>query len=242
MKKWTWLTLALLAAAPLLAGSVTVTAPNGGETWCLNDTRTITWTHSGASGVVRIVLFNGSTKIGNIAVDIPATAGSYSWVVGSWESGTATPGTEYKIRIRNGEGDLDDWSNAAFTIKAAGECGSIPRIPHEKWRVVSKVPWWVDPNPPDPRPEFDIRELRELLGDLTGPLTLALFKNGQLVQKLGSFGKGQRLPTSLKGKLGQEDFGLLKSGGAKFEIGVLGPDGQMLNGVLVGSQLTQRLL
>lgn len=109
----------VLLAATAAAQSLTVTAPNGGESWPLGTPRSITWNSSGASGAVRIVLFKGSVKIGNIAEGIPAASGSYSWTVGQWESGTVQPGADYKVRVRNSEGTLDDFSDNAFTIAAA---------------------------------------------------------------------------------------------------------------------------
>ncbi len=43
-------------------GKITVTAPNGGQTWTAGTTKTITWTYSGATGTtVKIQLFKGGT-------------------------------------------------------------------------------------------------------------------------------------------------------------------------------------
>lgn len=61
------------------AGSITVTAPNGGEVWAKGSTENITWTSSGEVGNVRIRYstdngFNWTTIVSSTAND-----GSYAW-------------------------------------------------------------------------------------------------------------------------------------------------------------------
>ena len=99
------------------APSITVTTPDGGETWPPGTTQTIRWTYSGSVGsYVRIELFkNGvlnrtiskSTSIGS------GGNGSYNWNISS----TQTPGNDYKVRVTSKSNpSYTDTSNNNFTI------------------------------------------------------------------------------------------------------------------------------
>jgi len=99
--------------------TITVTSPNGGENWVLGSTHAITWRPSGMTGKVNILLFNGEQRVGVIQSDVPVAAGSFSWVVGNYQGGTAAPGTNYKIRIRKPQTEIMDSSDRSFTISAA---------------------------------------------------------------------------------------------------------------------------
>ena len=116
MKKTRLFAIAGLFAAGLAFGqSVTVTAPNGGECWDLGATQAITWTSSGCSGNVRINLVKaGGGVFGTIAV-VPVAGGSYVWNVGQTNAGTA-PAGDYRIGLYVSTQDVDDQSNAAFSI------------------------------------------------------------------------------------------------------------------------------
>lgn len=96
-----------------LSPTVTVTSPNGGESWSGGSTRTITWTSSGVSGPVRIEysLNNGGTW--TVVANSIANDGSENWVVPS------SPTTQARIRVSMTDGSAQDVSNAAFTITGA---------------------------------------------------------------------------------------------------------------------------
>jgi hypothetical protein len=97
-----------LPAAPTL----TVTSPNGGETWPAGTTQTITWTQSGLTGNVVIDLFKGGVFHSN-----PGTAAANSRVF-SWNLPSGiSPGSDYKIRIY--QGSVGDYSDKYFSIPAA---------------------------------------------------------------------------------------------------------------------------
>jgi endonuclease/exonuclease/phosphatase family metal-dependent hydrolase len=92
------------------AASVTVGAPNGGESWAGGSSQPITWTSSGVSNVKLEYTTDGSTWT-LISASTPASAGSYTWVV----PGTAT--TAAKVRVSDAaSASVTDTSNAAFTI------------------------------------------------------------------------------------------------------------------------------
>jgi hypothetical protein len=96
---------------------LTLTSPNGGETWDHGTTKTITWTSSGLTGNVKLVLYQNGTKIGGIVYNIPVTQGSYAWTVGDYDGGTASPGTGYVVRVKSmvNTAYYDD-SDGGFTI------------------------------------------------------------------------------------------------------------------------------
>ncbi len=125
MKKSLCLTLlSAFLAIPAWAAMITLTAPNGGERWALGDRQNITWTHSGASGNVRINLVNASGGAVGIIATVPVTDGRYEWTVGRLASGAA-PAGEYVIALFVRNEDIDDRSNAAFTI-TSGDRLTLP--------------------------------------------------------------------------------------------------------------------
>lgn len=97
---------------------ITITSPNGEETWALNEKKNITWNTRGVSGGVKITLWKDGDKLGTIADDIPSSPGSYQWTVGQYGGGPASVGSGYRVRIKGvkkGERSFDD-SNAAFSL------------------------------------------------------------------------------------------------------------------------------
>jgi hypothetical protein len=98
--------------------SITVTAPNGGETWTRGTTQTITWTYAGNPGsLVEIELL----KNGNFYTTISASTsvgsagtGSFNWTV------PGVPlGSDYRVRITStSDGTITDSSNANFSVTA----------------------------------------------------------------------------------------------------------------------------
>lgn len=92
-------------------GTLTITAPNGGEVWTVGSTRTITWLSTGLIGNVKIELSrtNGSTwSILNAGTQ---NDGTFSWVV------TAGAAPQARIRITSlTDVTVTDQSNATFII------------------------------------------------------------------------------------------------------------------------------
>lgn len=95
---------------------VRLNAPNGGESWSLGSSQTVSWTAHGLSGELKLVLWKDGVQVGRIVNGLAPTSGSYSWTVGENINGTAAPGTGYTIRVRLiGQGTVDE-SDMAFTI------------------------------------------------------------------------------------------------------------------------------
>ncbi|UCB52094.1 MAG: hypothetical protein JSV10_08920, partial [Candidatus Zixiibacteriota bacterium] len=94
--------------------SITVTAPNGGEEWCVGSTQDITWTYSSLDSVkIEYSTNTGSNWVTEVE-KTPAAPGTYSWTVPS------APSTQCLVRICDAEdGTPCDQSNGLFTIKGA---------------------------------------------------------------------------------------------------------------------------
>ena len=91
---------------------LTVTSPNGGESWAAGSVHAVTWTSSGLAGNITIDLYKGGAFNSNIGTANVST-GTYAWNI---PAGLAA-GTDYKVRIY--QASVEDYSNADFTITAA---------------------------------------------------------------------------------------------------------------------------
>jgi endonuclease/exonuclease/phosphatase family metal-dependent hydrolase len=93
--------------------SVTVTAPNGGESWAGGSVQNVTWTSTGVTNVALEYTLDGSTW-STIAASTAASAGSYAWTV------PASATTAARVRVSDASAPaVTDASNAAFTITTA---------------------------------------------------------------------------------------------------------------------------
>jgi uncharacterized repeat protein (TIGR01451 family) len=100
---------------PPPSGSITVMMPNGGETWVVGTTQTITWTSSNITGNVKIELSRTGIS-GPFEPLFPDTEndGSQSWIV----TGTGSTSNNCFVRICSlNTPSVCDLSNAAFTIQ-----------------------------------------------------------------------------------------------------------------------------
>ncbi|SOD03334.1 Metal-dependent hydrolase, endonuclease/exonuclease/phosphatase family [bacterium JGI 053] len=100
------------------AGSVTVTSPNGGESWVGGSAHAITWTSSGVANVKLEYTLDGTTWT-TIVASTGAAAGSYAWTVPNSATTTA------KVRVTDTGSAATDASNAAFTITASSPASVI---------------------------------------------------------------------------------------------------------------------
>jgi hypothetical protein len=105
------------------SSSITVTSPNGGETWYANSHHNITWTSSGFTGAVKIELStdSGSTWSQTVIASTDNT-GTYDWTVPTLAT---LPSNNCRIRVSNASGSTPlDISNSNFSIAAA----QIPKV------------------------------------------------------------------------------------------------------------------
>jgi len=99
------------------APSITVTSPNGGETWQRGTTKTVTWSYMGSPGsTVKIVLLKAGSEVGTIASSVPtgsSGAGSYTWAINP----TGSTGSDYKVSVQSiSQTLIKDASNNNFIL------------------------------------------------------------------------------------------------------------------------------
>jgi endonuclease/exonuclease/phosphatase family metal-dependent hydrolase len=96
-----------------VVGTITVTSPNGGESWVAGSAQTITWTSSDVTDVRLESTIDGSTW-STIIASTPAAPGSYAWMV------PATTTELARVRVSDVSDPLvNDIGDADFTIAAA---------------------------------------------------------------------------------------------------------------------------
>jgi hypothetical protein len=143
--------------------TVHVSAPNGGESWTRGTTATITWTSSNLTGNVTIDLYKAGALSRNIGT-ATASSGTKNWPVPS----TFTIGSDYKVRIY--QGTVEDYSDAVFSVVATPTPTIRVSAPNggESWtRGTTATITWTSSN-------------------LTGNVTIDLYKAGVLSQNLGT--------------------------------------------------------
>lgn len=115
--------------------SVTVTAPNGGETWIAGTTQNITWTSSLISNVaIEYSANNGSTWT-TVTASTAASGGVFSWPVPN------TPTSQALVRISDAAAhDTNDVSNAAFTITPPPSITLTSPNGGESWTAATSQP------------------------------------------------------------------------------------------------------
>jgi hypothetical protein len=107
----------MLFVVPTSGASLSLTSPNGGESWQAGETHDITWNAIDLTGTASIALYKAGVK----AVDIgtaDVTAKTFSWAIPR----STAAGTDYRARITVGA--TVDESDADFTILEA----NTPRI------------------------------------------------------------------------------------------------------------------
>ncbi len=156
--------VAKLSIAPVL----TATAPNGGEHWTLGSTKAITWNAENYAGTVRLVLFKGGSRFGNIATGLPAASGSYSWTVGqTYDHGAAPAGSDYHFYLRSADNTLVDRSDFRFSLISPSQLQLTSPNGGENWSKGSShaITWKAQ-------------------SGVTGTVRLVLFKNNTKIGQI----------------------------------------------------------
>lgn len=138
-------------SAFIIAGSITVAAPNGGEVWPAGSTKNVTWTHHGIPGTTVKIEFSsngGSTYPTLVATGVAKGAGgngNYSWTLP-----TNVLSTTCRIQITDESNALvKDASDSNFEIggsvinvtqPAAGDVVGILTTSKIKWTVAGPIP------------------------------------------------------------------------------------------------------
>ena len=114
----------LVLGAILAAPTVTVTAPNGGESWAATTAHSITWDTTGILAGVNIDYSTNDGTDWTRVVSGTANDGEYSWTVPDVLSSSC------RVRVSDTDGDPGDASDASFAITAApAETVSAPSVP-----------------------------------------------------------------------------------------------------------------
>jgi hypothetical protein len=100
--------------------TLTITSPNGDENWQKGNQYTITWTSYNVTGNLDIELYKGTTIVNTIETNTP-NDGNTTWVIPS----TIPQGTDYRVKIKNSDGTVTDFSDNSFTIIASPEPPTI---------------------------------------------------------------------------------------------------------------------
>jgi len=98
--------------------TITVTSPNGDESWQQGTTHTISWSSTGDVGsYVKIELYKGGTFDTTITSST-SNDGSYSWGILS----SQTPGADHKVKITStSDSNIYDYSDSYFSITSIAE-------------------------------------------------------------------------------------------------------------------------
>jgi hypothetical protein len=121
--------------------SITVTAPNGGETWASGDSQNITWTSVGVTGYVKIEVSRDSGGTWTTVIASTPNDGTYTWAI------TGAASTTAQIQVSSVTTPAtNDTSDADFTIDPAPPAAIMVIVPNggETWNVgAAKTITWT---------------------------------------------------------------------------------------------------
>jgi parallel beta-helix repeat protein len=107
--------------------TITVTVPNGGESWARGTSHTITWTSSGLVGSsVKIELLKANSVVQTLSSSTPNDGSFASWNI---STGLVT-GTDYRIRVTSSSNAaITDTSGSNFAINSIISISSVTPVP-----------------------------------------------------------------------------------------------------------------
>ena len=114
------------------ANTVTVTAPNGGESWTTGSLHNVTWVRTGTVDSVRVEYSTNNGGVWTtVTPGVPAVPSTYSWAVPN------TPSTQALVRVGwTDSATVSDVSNAVFTIASA----TFPVITTSPDSIIATLP------------------------------------------------------------------------------------------------------
>ena len=110
---------------------ITVTSPDGGESWAVNSVHDITWTHTGSFTTVDIFYSPDNGATWETVVSGTANDGSYSWTL----PGTTT--TQALIKVQDTDGTPSDVSDGMFSLTTSQVVLSIQSASGEQSETVT---------------------------------------------------------------------------------------------------------
>ena len=123
----------ITATSPL--STLTVTSPNGGETWQRGTAHTVAWSYTGSPGsMVKIVLLKAGVEVGTISANTSTGSGgsgSYLWNINP----SGSTGNDYKVRISSiSQPAISDPGNNTFTITPAATAQGYGKLAFVSYR------------------------------------------------------------------------------------------------------------
>lgn len=213
-----------IAAAPTPGGSIAVTSPASGASWCKGQAYNITWTKTGSvDAQVKIRLQDSGSTTNILSIADNVAGNSYSWTIPN-----SVGNGNYRIRVRTMDNEIIG-DSAIFQIKTCDDDDSpgidLGRL-KDILRGLKEIQWWRIPGPrgpvgPGPNPclscppEFDLGHLRELFeqAGLKQRIRVELFGQDGKISDLGVFGKGSSFGKSFRmNKINSRHSSLLQAG------------------------------
>jgi endonuclease/exonuclease/phosphatase family metal-dependent hydrolase len=105
--------------APGGTPSVTLTSPDGGESFAAGSVQNITWTSSNIADLRLEFSSDGGATFATITGSTPASTGNFAWTVPNIAS------TNARVRATDTASAATDSSNAAFTITTGGGAANV---------------------------------------------------------------------------------------------------------------------
>ncbi len=92
---------------------LTVTSPNGGDSWPVESSQVITWDSEFYQGNIKLQLYKNNSYVRDISPGLlPVDNGSFGWTVPADLNG----GSDYKVRVLSESGSVEDYSDHTFSI------------------------------------------------------------------------------------------------------------------------------
>lgn len=112
-----------LSAVTISVADITVSAPNGGENWCLGSSRNITWTSALVQNVRISLSSDGGQTWTTLADNVSAQLGSWTWNIPN----NMQAGSQYKIKIADAsDTTFYDESNGTFSLTSPPQISQQP--------------------------------------------------------------------------------------------------------------------
>jgi hypothetical protein len=111
--------------------TITITSPNGGESWVVGTAHNITWTSEGVEGNIKIEYSANNGDNYTVIIDSTENDGTYPWTVPDAVS------NQCLVRVSETDGSPADTSEAVFTILPSSITVTSPNG-GENWEVNSQ--------------------------------------------------------------------------------------------------------
>lgn len=161
---------------------ITVTAPNGGESYQAGTTQTVTWTSANNPGsLVNVELYKSSTLV-HTMISGTSNDGSHSWYVYT----SLVPGSDYRVKVSSTTTAASDYSDGYFTITGAPTITVTSPNGGEIWMLGTyHAITWTSANDPGSSVKIDLYKSSTLVL----PITSSTANDGTY---------GWTIPTTLK--------------------------------------------